>query len=52
MEGCYKGHVDIVKMLIAAKAQINTQKKVNLMLLSPGAAYYQSDTIIICILLL
>ena len=28
MEASFKGHVDIVRLLIEAKAQINTQKEV------------------------
>ena len=47
MEGCYKGHVKIVKIFIAAKAEINTQTKVNLML-SPTTTLILSS----CILLL
>ena len=30
MEASFKGHIDIVKMLIKANVQINTQKMVNM----------------------
>ena len=39
MKVSFEGHVDIVRLLIEAKAQINTQREVYVMLLPPDITY-------------